>query len=112
MSLLKPPEQTCPLMSIDDHCRSVGCILYELSCLQHPFMPAENLPQLMNRVVNKEPSFHGWAASAPLRTICKSLLNKNPKKRPDAKQLLAEAAILEHVKVGPMRHEFCRVHCS
>eukprot|EP00927_Polykrikos_kofoidii_P082569 TRINITY_DN8235_c0_g1_i2.p1 TRINITY_DN8235_c0_g1~~TRINITY_DN8235_c0_g1_i2.p1 ORF type:complete len:665 (+),score=99.56 TRINITY_DN8235_c0_g1_i2:172-2166(+) len=66
---------------------SMGCILYELCASRVPF-DAPNIPGLVQKIV------HGAVPSVPsqysefLRDLCKSMLNRDPNRRPSTDDIL------------------------
>lgn len=66
---------------------SLGCVLYELCTLQHPF-DANNINALVVKIVKNEPAPISREYSPELQALIKMCLNKLPKNRPTVGQLL------------------------
>eukprot|EP00003_Mantamonas_plastica_P032418 TRINITY_DN87_c0_g1_i13.p1 TRINITY_DN87_c0_g1~~TRINITY_DN87_c0_g1_i13.p1 ORF type:complete len:799 (+),score=309.95 TRINITY_DN87_c0_g1_i13:1514-3910(+) len=77
---------------------SLGCILYELATFKHAFT-AKNVNGLALKVI------HGEAPSLPsdyskdLRSLCASMLNKSPSKRPSIAAILMKPFIRRHMNL-------------
>ena len=65
---------------------SLGCILYELCALEHPF-GASNLLAVVSKIVKEDPSPLPEIYSEDLRNLVSQLLAKDPKDRPSVKTI-------------------------
>lgn len=66
---------------------ALGCVLYELCTLEHPFQ-ADNLLGLVYKIVREEPKPIQEVYSQELHDIVKLLLTKDVNLRPTIQQLL------------------------
>lgn len=66
---------------------ALGCVLYELCTLEHPFQ-ADNLLGLVYKIVREEPKPIQDVYSQELHDIVKLLLTKDVNLRPTIQQLL------------------------
>jgi|JI10StandDraft_1071094.scaffolds.fasta_scaffold71990_5 NIMA (never in mitosis gene a)-related kinase len=68
---------------------SLGCILYELCSLKHPF-ESNNQGELLRKIINGEFEAISKKYSQELREICYSCLTKNFSKRPSCQEIIAK----------------------
>lgn len=66
---------------------AIGCVLYHICALEPPFQ-GENLITLGFNIVNKNPKPLPGLYSAKLMNIINFLLQKNPAKRPSAREAI------------------------
>ncbi len=66
---------------------ALGCVLYELCTLEHPFQ-ADNLLGLVYKIVREEPNQIPDTFSEQIRDIVKVMLTKDVNLRPTIQQLL------------------------
>mmetsp|Transcript_6131 Transcript_6131/g.9350 ORF Transcript_6131/g.9350 Transcript_6131/m.9350 type:complete len:298 (+) Transcript_6131:2864-3757(+) len=71
---------------------AIGVVLYELTCLRHPFT-ANSIEALVNRICNRNPPPIPRKYSASMRTIVGKLLNKKPSLRPDVNTILGKKMV-------------------
>jgi hypothetical protein len=65
----------------------LGCILYEMACLQKTF-DGSNLPALVNKIVKGQYEQIRGNYSNEFKILVRDLLNKDPEGRPAAHTLL------------------------
>jgi len=65
---------------------SFGCLIHEMCTLKPPFM-ADDLKAMMKRICYSAPSPIPGQYSKELRELVNSLLNKNPRERPDSEKV-------------------------
>lgn len=75
---------------------SLGCILYELCTLKHPF-DANNINALVMRIVRKRPAPIPSCYSPRLAELVTRMLEKLPKKRPNINEILRIDWISERI---------------
>lgn len=68
---------------------SLGCILYELCCLKHPF-ESNNQGELLRKILDGEFEAISKKYSQELREICYSCLTKNFSKRPSCEEIIGK----------------------
>mmetsp|Transcript_44944 Transcript_44944/g.74987 ORF Transcript_44944/g.74987 Transcript_44944/m.74987 type:complete len:350 (+) Transcript_44944:95-1144(+) len=78
---------------------ALGCVLYEMLTLRLPF-PASSMAELGNKVLNFAPPPLDEKYSAALRAAAVSMLEKDPKKRPNAEDLLQQPLFQPLVKLN------------
>uniref|UniRef100_A0A1I8ADL0 non-specific serine/threonine protein kinase n=1 Tax=Steinernema glaseri TaxID=37863 RepID=A0A1I8ADL0_9BILA len=66
---------------------ALGCILYEMACLQKTFDGA-NLPAVVNKIMKAEYNQVKGPYSNKLKLLIRQMLKTDPKERPTAKELL------------------------
>ena len=72
---------------------SLGCLLYEM-CELHPPFQANSLPALMNKVVHHPaPRITSQMYSPDFRDLVDALLQKNPRHRPSAEDILNSTVV-------------------
>eukprot|EP01035_Chromulina_nebulosa_P019583 gene19583-25486_t len=71
---------------------SLGCVLYELTCLRLPF-DGINMRQLSNNIQNRTPASPPDIYSKDLKDLTLRLLVKNPKVRPSINTVLSQPII-------------------
>ena len=76
---------------------SLGCILYEMTSLQVPFLGLD-MQELYQNITNLKYRPISKCYSKELREIIKIILNKNPIDRPSAKDLLNNKIILKKIQ--------------
>ncbi|XP_075275014.1 serine/threonine-protein kinase Nek11 isoform X6 [Opisthocomus hoazin] len=79
------------------HERSVGCILYEMCCMNHAFTGHNFLSVMLKIVEGDTPSLPDRYPSKLNAVLC-SMLNKNPSLRPAAAEILKIPYIDEQLK--------------
>jgi NIMA (never in mitosis gene a)-related kinase len=67
---------------------SLGCILYELATLKHPF-DGPNMPALMQSIIHGRFAPIGARYSDDLKALIADLLSKDPERRPSINELLS-----------------------
>ena len=78
---------------------SMGVILFELAALEMPFQ-APSLPLLIHRICNTEPDYVKKVEenySKNLVEFIKSMLHKNPDKRPSVKEIIKTEFVKGHI---------------
>ncbi len=86
--LYMAPEAWKGKISLASDIFGLGCILYELFTKKPPFR-GENLEEIKNNIFNaKAPKVPG--VSLEVNNLVKSMLEKNPEKRPGANRLLSD----------------------
>ena len=86
----KPYDYKCDIWSM-------GCILYEMTTLNVPFLGL-NIQELYQNILYSEYKPIPRIYSKELNEIIKIILNKNPNERPSANDLLNNEIILEKKK--------------
>ncbi|XP_065064442.1 serine/threonine-protein kinase Nek11-like [Rhopilema esculentum] len=76
---------------------SLGVILYELCSLRRAF-DGQNLMGVMFKIVQNDPPSLAKYSSEELCRIYASMLNKDPKKRPSASELLKSQFLVRHLE--------------
>ncbi|CAG9318195.1 unnamed protein product [Blepharisma stoltei] len=71
---------------------SLGCVLYELCTLNHPF-EAENIAVLANSIIKNDPEQIPDSFSENLRNLIFQLLRKDKNERPSINQILEEVEL-------------------
>lgn len=93
------PEEVSGLGRYTDKCDiwALGNVLYELCSHKHrtPFFKAKNFPDLVRAVSTEEPPELPDHVGE-LREVCRTLLDKDPEKRPSASDLLSSDIIAEN----------------
>lgn len=74
---------------------SLGCVLYEMAALRPPFT-AHDLSGLYKKICTGIFDRIPYIYSSDLQTVISSLLQLDPKKRPDTEQLLNNSTVLKH----------------
>lgn len=76
---------------------SMGCILYEMCAKRVPF-EAPDLKGLIKKITSGSPPELPGEYSAPLRALCKDLLDRDASKRPHAAEILKRPVVQEMVR--------------
>lgn len=74
---------------------SLGCVLYEMAALRPPFT-AHDLSGLYKKICAGVFERIPFVYSNDLQAVIASLLQQDPKKRPDTEMLLGNATVLKH----------------
>ena len=83
------PEQLCSMMSsVKSDIWALGCLLYEMACLEPPFVAQNHLSLAMKIKNAKIPKITGHKYSSELTRVVNYTLQKNPKDRPSVEELL------------------------
>ena len=102
----KPYDYKCDIWSI-------GCILYEMTCLHVPFLGL-NMEELYKNIKNLKYKPIPKIYSKDLNEIIKLTLKKNPIDRPSTKELLKNGIILNKMKeldiINDNRDEFSYIN--
>ncbi|XP_042225332.1 serine/threonine-protein kinase ppk1-like isoform X2 [Homarus americanus] len=77
---------------------ALGCCLYELATLKHPF-PARDISALINRISRGKVGDVSNHYSEDLQCLVQSLMNRSPGLRPSTSQILLQPSIRNHISV-------------
>lgn len=80
---------------------SLGCVIYELISLRMPF-EGKNMQQIFNSICNKKPASLPYSYSKSLKNLVYKMLTKNPKSRPNVKQILE----FQEIKFQMLKHGY------
>ena len=90
---------------------ALGCLLYEMLALEVPFK-AKDIMNLMRMIMFRHPQpIRGGNYSSSMRNLVKSLLAKDPKRRPSVRQILTHPLFREFEgekrgeRVADVRHQ-------
>ena len=76
---------------------SLGCVLYELATLRHPF-EARTLPALAEKVKRGKYTPLGSSYSEDLRQLIRDMLQREPAKRPDINEVLRRPIMMKRAE--------------
>jgi len=89
---------------------SLGCVLYEITCMKHAF-DAQSLQLLIHKIVRGTFPPPPPKYSKELRNLITSMLNSDPRKRPSINELLQLPVMRERIQKflsqSVMAEEFC-----
>jgi len=94
---MSPEVLRCRPYSYKSDCWALGCVLYELMCLQRPF-EGRDMEDLKKRVCAGQYPMAPETFSEGLRELLYSLLQVDPKERPKPAQLLQLPVIQPYLK--------------
>ncbi len=77
---------------------SLGCIIYELCALQHPFN-AKDLRSLFVKIARGVYAPIPFSYSSKLRNLVAKMLTTDPKKRPDVQEIIQYPFVNNHISV-------------
>lgn len=75
---------------------SLGCILYELTCLRLPF-DGKSMKNLCHNIINSNPVSPPTSYSSELRALIQETLAKNPKMRPSINTILSKPVMKQRI---------------
>ncbi len=85
---LSPEQVMQAKSSLKSDIWALGCLLYEMACLEPPFVAQNHLSLAMKIKNAKIPKITGHKYSSELTRVVNYTLQKNPKDRPSVEELL------------------------
>lgn len=79
---------------------SLGCLMYELCMLKHPY-DGRDMKDLSRNVLKGVYQPISEIYSVDLRQVIYKMLNQDPKKRPSVEQLLSSSFVQKYTKYCP-----------